>query len=103
MTDQPNTPRQEPVVQKAVLDLGVDDYAHISIRREGRPNIDIDIQQLGLTVRSDGYYVASMLTDVKVLPHAGDTQLLDRFCGWCGEQLDLISSAPHTCKDGTTR
>ncbi len=77
-----------------------DDHVFIVIDCKGRPPISIDMTnphgRRGLSVRVDGMGIFRMLVDLKELPAKGEA--LFRYCGICGEKIELHSSRPHECK-----
>lgn len=79
-----------------------DQHVFIVIRCPGRPAISLDLMnphgRRGLSVRVDGMGIFSALVDLKELkPVSGDA--IFRYCGMCGEKLNLFSSRGHTCKE----
>lgn len=86
-----------------VIESEEDEHIWITIRSSNmdRPTISLDITndhgRRGLSVRVNGFAVLGMLLDVKELPPSSGKELF-RFCQFCGEEIQLISSKSHVCK-----
>lgn len=78
-----------------------DDHVFIVIECPGRPMISIDVKNLagrrGVGIRVEGMGIFSALVDLKELAPRGEA--LFRYCGMCGEKLQLHSSRSHQCAD----
>jgi hypothetical protein len=76
-----------------------DDHAFIVIECPGRPAISIDVMnhagRRGVGIRVDGMGIFHALVDLKELKPKGEA--LFRFCGMCGEKIQLHSSRTHKC------
>ncbi|HMD81356.1 MAG TPA: hypothetical protein VKE92_08625, partial [Anaerolineales bacterium] len=82
------------------IDVAEDEHLHVSIKTPERPHIDLDIHnghgRRTLSVRANGMCIASLLLDVEELPPQGNR--VARYCPYCGEQRDLLSSVDrHEC------
>jgi hypothetical protein len=82
--------------------LRTDEHLALLIEQEeGRPPINLDVGnshgRAYLSVRVNGMMVASLLLDVEHLPPVGGN-VLTRFCPFCGEENNFISSKGHVCK-----
>jgi hypothetical protein len=77
----------------------VDEHVFVIINCPDRPTVSIDITdhhgRRGLSVRIDGMGVGEFLVDLKELPAIAGK--LFRYCGMCGEKLNLHSSRAHQC------
>lgn len=85
------------------IEAGADDHVFIVIERDEGPTISLDLSNPhghgSLSVRADGMTIASVLTDVTVAPHVGDSQRLRRFCPYCGQERNLAASVDrHHCE-----
>lgn len=83
---------------------GPDDHVWITIRCPGRPTISLDIDNNHgrrlLHTRIDGMGHSGILLDTKELgPAHTEPEILTRYCAYCGEELNLISSKTHRCKE----
>ena len=92
-----------PKLIQHVIEAGLDDHVFIMVKRPGRATVSIDMDnrhgRAGLSVRTDGHGIASIMTDVDWKePKSGG--VLARFCPMCGEKLNHILSSGHQCKDG---
>ena len=92
-----------PKLIQHVIEAGLDDHVFIMVKRPGRPTVSLDLDnrhgRAGLSVRTDGHGIASIVTDVGwKTPKSG--KIFERFCPMCGEEIDHLSSAGHQCKDG---
>ena len=80
-----------------------DEHVFIVVECEGRPTISIDIINYHgrrcLGIRVDGNGILDILLDVKDLEPRGESMF--RFCGMCGEKIQMHSSRSHRCKDRT--
>ena len=76
-----------------------DDYVFLLIQAPDRPSVTVDIRNVHsrrtLSVRINGMQIGSMLLDMKELPPVGD--MIERFCPYCGKELNLVSSRTHIC------
>lgn len=81
------------------VDAEPDDHVFIVIRRTGRPTVSLDLANVHgrgyLSVRVNGMGMGGHLVDVEHLPPAGSA--LHRFCPFCGEEINLVSSKSHRC------
>ncbi len=80
---------------------GPDDHVFIVIECPDRPTISVDLMnhhgRRVACIRVDGMGVFSGMVDLKELLPKGD--VLFRYCGMCGEKIQLHSSRPHQCKE----
>lgn len=89
-----------PTVHKHIFEnVDSDDHVFIWIQRAERPDVSIDLHNSHgrgwLSVRSEGESVGGFVVDTAWLEPAGEK--LQRFCAYCGDELNLISSRPHVC------
>lgn len=79
-----------------------DEHVFVMIECSGRPPISLDIMnrhgRRGLGVRVDGMGIFDVLLDIRELSPQGHA--MHRFCGMCGEKIQLHSSRSHQCKAG---
>lgn len=92
-----------PKLVQHVIEADVDDHVFIMVKRPGRPTVSLDLAnshgRAGISVRTDGHGIASIMTDVDWKePKSGD--VFARFCPMCGEKLNHVLSSGHHCKDG---
>lgn len=84
------------------IEASADDHVFVIIERDEGPVVSLDLTNSHghgvLSVRSDGMTIGTILTDVAVTEHVGDSQRLQRFCPYCGEEKNLVSSRDrHVC------
>lgn len=76
-----------------------DNHVFIVIECPDRPVISVDITnehgRRGIGIRIDGMGLFYALVDLKELDPKGEAMF--RFCGMCGEKLQLHSSRGHQC------
>lgn len=84
------------------IEANVDDHVFIVIKRPGRPTVSLDLANVHgrgyLSVRVNGMGMGGQLVDVEHLPPAGNA--LHRYCPFCGEEINLVSSKTHRCEQG---
>jgi hypothetical protein len=101
-TTRRTVPTSEPTFHKHVVDLNEDDHVFVWIKRKGRPDISIDLHEVhgryALGVRTGGMSLAHMLVDVEPLKPLGG-EPVHRFCPFCGDEINIVSSKTHVCKD----
>lgn len=86
------------------LNHTIDEHVSFLLKCEGRPLVNLDISNTHgrrtLGVRVDGMSILSVLLDVESVPPAG--REIQRFCPYCGVELDLTASIDrHECKADT--
>jgi len=78
------------------------EHVFVVVECPDRPAISIDITcphgRRGVGIRVDGMGIFNALLDVEHLPPISSSTL-DRYCGMCGEKLQLHSSRGHECKE----
>lgn len=92
----------EPAFHKYVVEINEDDHVLLWVKRKGRPDISVDLHEVhgryALGVRSGGMMLSHLLVDVEPLkPHGGAP--VQRWCPFCGEEINLASSKTHRCKE----
>lgn len=84
-----------------VIQRSPDEHVFIVIECPERPTVSIDIMnhhgRRGLGIRVDGMSISDTLLDLKELPPKGES--LFRYCGMCGEKIQLLSSGGHECEE----
>lgn len=82
------------------IEAGIDDHVFIVIERPDRPTCSLDLTNTHgrayLSVRSNGMGIGGHLIDVSLIEPKSEAMM--RFCPYCGEKLNLISSGIHTCE-----
>lgn len=80
-----------------------DEHVFITAEFEDRPTVSLDLcvahGRRYLGVRVNGMTVSSLLLDVEELPTMPDQIAFIRFCPYCGEEINIISSKSHHCKN----
>ena len=101
MSEFPVYERAGLVQQK--IEHKADDHVFIMLVPDDGPTISIDWDSHhghgALSIRSDGMTIASVMTNVETRPHQGDSGRLQRFCPYCGEAFNLVSSRVHRCDE----
>lgn len=84
-----------------ILQDGPDEHVFIVIECPERPKLSLDLMNCHgrrcLEVRVDGMGIFGGLVDLKELSPKGESMF--RYCGMCGEKLELLSSRSHQCKE----
>lgn len=77
-----------------------DEHVFVVIECPGRPTVSIDLMnhhgRRCIGIRVDGMGLFDALVDLKELKPKGE--VLFRYCGMCGEKIQLHSSSGHHCK-----
>jgi hypothetical protein len=77
-----------------------DEHVFVIVECPGRPAISIDIMNLHgrrfFGVRVNGISIFNGLLDLEELKPKGESTF--RYCGMCGEKIELTSSWSHNCK-----
>lgn len=78
-----------------------DDYVFVVIETPEKPTVTLDIHNAHgrrtLSVRINGMSIGGLLLDVEELP--GVSHRIERFCPYCGEELNIVSARPHKCEE----
>lgn len=95
---------KRPMIQETIRQENPDEHVWITVECDGRPTISIDIGnnhgRRFMSVRIDGMSHYSMLLDTAHLPpRSSDDWMEHRFCPFCGEEINFLSSKSHICKD----
>jgi hypothetical protein len=85
-----------------IVDAAQDEHVYVSIRTPDRPTLSIDISNSHgrrvLSLRVDGMGVAGFLVDVIDLEAMNNDGEI-RWCPFCGEKIEMFSSATHVCSE----
>lgn len=95
---------RRPLIPAVIEQANPDEHVWITVNCEGRPTLSIDIGNAHgrryMSVRLDGMTHHSMLLDTAHLPSRSSNDWLEhRFCPFCGDKIDFLSSRTHTCAD----
>lgn len=90
-----------PGLKSTVIDADQDEHVYIRIDTEDRPTLSLDVADTHgrrtLSIRVNGMVVSSLLVDVEAMDTMKDGAW-KRFCPYCGEEINFISSKTHVCK-----
>ena len=79
-----------------------DTHVHIWIEQKDKPSISIDLNNAhhrrGMGVRLDGMSVLNFYADLES-PEKPTGNRMQRFCPFCGEEFNLVSSKSHSCRN----
>jgi len=81
--------------------INSDEHIFIWIKCQDRPDISIDIQNIAgrrtMGTRINGMGIVGQLLDLIELEPI--SKEIHRFCPICGEEINLVSSKLHECKE----